>query len=88
MNEPDHIAILTTIHATGRSFARLHIQYLSVILNSEEIRPTLVITVVIDTLLFVTMLVGLFPLLTDRSCPFGIGRLLWKQVGFGMSTLC
>jgi hypothetical protein len=44
--------------------------------NTEEIKPTFVITVINDTILLVTMLVGLL-----RSHTFGLGRLLWKQVG-------
>ena len=51
-----------------------------VINNSEKIKPTFIITVINDTILLVAMLVGLFPLLTDSSCAFGLGRLLWKQV--------
>ncbi|KAF8492451.1 hypothetical protein F5888DRAFT_1891854, partial [Russula emetica] len=50
-----------------------------VILNSEEIKPTHVTTLITDTILLVTMLVGLFRLLTDSSSAFGLGRLLWKQ---------
>jgi len=49
------------------------------ILNSEEIKPTLIVTVITDIILLVTMLVGLSPLITDSSCAFGLGRLLWKQ---------
>ncbi|KAI0275782.1 hypothetical protein BGY98DRAFT_1098622 [Russula aff. rugulosa BPL654] len=51
------------------------------ILNSEEIRPTFIISVLTDTLLLVTMLVGLFRLFnfTDGNSTFGVGRLLWKQ---------
>ncbi|KAN0118728.1 hypothetical protein V8E52_004839 [Russula decolorans] len=49
------------------------------ILNSEEIKPTLIITVITDTILLVTMLVGLFRLLTDSTSAFGLVGLLWKQ---------
>jgi hypothetical protein len=52
-----------------------------VVLNSDEIKITLLITVITDTILFVTMLVGLFRLLTDSSSAFGLVGLLWKQVG-------
>jgi hypothetical protein len=55
------------------------------ILNSEEIKPTLIVTVITDIILLVTMLVGLSPLITDSSCAFGLGRLLWKQVGSACS---
>ena len=54
-------------------------------LNSEQIKPTFVITVINDTLLLVTMLVGLFRLLPDSSYEFGLGRFLWKQVGSACS---
>ncbi|KAF8490682.1 hypothetical protein F5888DRAFT_1807966 [Russula emetica] len=50
-----------------------------VILNSEEIKPTLITTLITDTILLVTMLVGLFRLLTDGSCGSRLIRLLWKQ---------
>jgi hypothetical protein len=50
-------------------------------INSEQIKPTFVITVINDTILLVTMLIGLFRLLPDSSYAFGLGRLLWKQVG-------
>jgi hypothetical protein len=48
-------------------------------------KPTLIITVITDTILFVTMLVGLFRLLTGSSSTFGLARLLWKQVGLACS---
>jgi hypothetical protein len=54
-------------------------------INSEKIKPTFVITVINDTLLLVTMLVGLFRLLPDSGYAFGLGRLLWKQVGSACS---
>ena len=50
-------------------------------LNIEEIKPTLLITVITDTVSLVTMLVRLFPLFVDSSSAFCLGRLLWKQVG-------
>ena len=52
-----------------------------VMLNIEEIKPTLLITLITDTASLVTMLVGLFPLFVNSSSTFGLGRLLWKQVG-------
>ena len=51
-----------------------------VINNSEKIKPTFIITVINDTILLVAMLVGLF-----RFYSFGLGRLLWKQVGSACS---
>ena len=48
--------------------------------NINEIKPTLLTTLIADTVLLVTMLVGLFPLFVDGSSSFGLGRLLWKQV--------
>ncbi|KAN0118740.1 hypothetical protein V8E52_004851 [Russula decolorans] len=50
-----------------------------IMINSEQIKPTFVITVINDTILLVTMLIGLFRLLPDSSYAFGLGRLLWKQ---------
>jgi hypothetical protein len=54
-------------------------------LNSEQIKPTFVITVINDTILLATMLVGLFRLLPVGGYTFGLGRLLWKQVGSACS---
>ena len=54
-------------------------------LNSEEIKPTFVVTLVTDIILLVTMLVGLFRLRTNANSAFGVGRLLWKQVGSARS---
>jgi len=56
-----------------------------VVLNSEELKPTITITVITDTILLVTMLVGLFRLLIGSSSAFGLARLLWKQVGSACS---
>jgi hypothetical protein len=56
-----------------------------VIPNSEEIKPTLISTFITDTVLLVTMIAGLFRLRADSSCAFGVGRLLWKQVGLAFS---
>ncbi|KAF8490685.1 hypothetical protein F5888DRAFT_1099171 [Russula emetica] len=68
------------IRAVVRLRATRHpILQICVILNSEEIKPTHVTTLITDTILLVTMLVGLFRLLTDSSSAFGLGRLLWKQ---------
>ncbi|KAF8490686.1 hypothetical protein F5888DRAFT_1099229 [Russula emetica] len=50
-----------------------------VILNNEEIKPTFIISLITNTILLVTMLVGLFRLLISSSSAFGLGRLLWKQ---------
>lgn len=56
-------------------------------MNSEQIKPTFVITVINDTILLLTMLIGLFRLLPDSSYAFGLGRLLWKQVGSACSPV-
>ena len=56
-------------------------------LNPEQIKPTFVITVINDTILLATMLVGLFRLLPESGYTFGLGRLLWKQVGSTYSPL-
>lgn len=50
-----------------------------VVINSEEIKPNIIITLITDVFLLVTVLVGL--LLSDGSRSFGLGRLIWKQVG-------
>ena len=50
-----------------------------VITNSEVIKPNVIITLITDVFLLVTVLVGL--LLSDGSRSFGLGRLIWKQVG-------
>ena len=56
-----------------------------VIPNSEDIKPTLISTFITDTVLLVTMIAGLFRLRNNSSCAFGVGRLLWKQVGLAFS---
>ena len=55
------------------------------ILNSEEFKLTFIVTLITDTILLGTMLIGLFRPLSDGSYAFGIGRLLWKQVGSACS---
>jgi hypothetical protein len=59
-----------------------------IILNIEDIKPSFVVTLITDTIILVTMLVGLFRPLNDCSYTFGVGRLLWKQVGSPLFPLC
>lgn len=47
--------------------------------NTEELKPSIIINLITDLFLLVTVLVGL--LLSDGSHSFGLGRLIWKQVG-------
>ena len=50
-------------------------------LNTEDNKPNIIITLVADIVLLIVVLIGLFRLLHDSSGSFGLGRLLWKQVG-------
>jgi hypothetical protein len=54
------------------------------ILNTEEIKPTIIITLVTDVFLLATVIVGLLRLRMENGCSIGfgrLGRLLWRQVG-------
>lgn len=50
-------------------------------LNSDSSKLYIIIVVVTDIVLLLTMLVGLFRWRSDGGGRFGIGGLLWKQVG-------
>ena len=48
--------------------------------NVNGIKLTLTVTLIIDTVLLVTVLVGLLRLRRDGGGKFGLQGLLWKQV--------
>jgi hypothetical protein len=50
------------------------------VLNTEDNKPNIIVTLVADIVLLLVVLIGLFRLLHD-SGSFDLGRLLWKQVG-------
>lgn len=52
-----------------------------VVLNTEDNKPNIIVTLVADIVLLLVVLIGLFRLLHDSSGSFNLGRLLWKQVG-------
>ena len=52
-----------------------------IVFNSRSSELNLIVTLITDTVLLLTMLVGLFRLRRDGDGKFGIGSLLWKQVG-------
>ena len=53
-----------------------------IVLNSESTKLYIIIVVTTDIVLLLTMLVGLFRWRRDGGGGFGIGGLLWKQVGY------
>jgi hypothetical protein len=53
-----------------------------IVLNSDSSKLYIIIVVVTDIVLLLTMLVGLFRWRSDGGVRFGIGGLLWKQVGY------
>ncbi|KAH9988675.1 hypothetical protein BJV77DRAFT_729065 [Russula vinacea] len=76
------IVWLVNVIAVIQGVARLRATWIPlmqtcVVINSEEIKPNIIITLITDVFLLVTVLVGL--LLSDGSRSFGLGRLIWKQ---------
>ena len=55
-------------------------------LNTDRSKYNIPITLATDVILFLTMLVGLFRLRLGAGT-FGLGRLLWTQVGRSLSLL-
>ena len=55
--------------------------------NIQATKTTMIVAFVSDILLLIIMLVGLFRDDYHRSDAFGWGRLLWKQVRCGESSL-
>ena len=55
-------------------------------LNTESSKYNIPITLATDVVLFFTMLIGLFRLRLGVGT-FGLGRLLWTQVGGGYRHL-
>ena len=51
-------------------------------LNSERNKLNIIVLLVTDITLLLTVLVGLLRLRGDGIGTFGVGKLLWKQVGF------
>jgi hypothetical protein len=51
------------------------------VLNPESSKLNITVLLVTDIVLLLTMLVGLLRLRSDGIGTFGIGQLLWKQVG-------
>jgi hypothetical protein len=50
-------------------------------LNTEENKSSIIVTLITDIILLLIVLIGLLRLLHDGSGSFALGRLLWKQVG-------
>jgi hypothetical protein len=51
------------------------------VLNSDTSRLNIIVLAIADIVLLLTVLIGLFRLRSNEGGPFGIGHLLWKQVG-------
>ena len=54
-----------------------------IIFNSDSSKLNIIVTLITDIILLLTVLIGLLRLRREVSgtLAFGIGRLLWKQVG-------
>jgi len=50
-----------------------------IVLNTEENKPSIIITLITDIILLLIVLIGLLRLLHDGGGSFALGRLLWKQ---------
>ena len=57
------------------------------VLNSEGSKNNVTATLVADVVLLLIMLVGLIRLRLHGNTMFGLGRVLWSQVGSGASRL-
>ena len=53
-----------------------------IVFNSHSSKLNIIVTLIVDTILLLTVLVGLLRWRSDGLGMFGIGRLLWKQVGY------
>ena len=53
-----------------------------IIFNSHSSKLNIIVTLIVDVMLLLTVLVGLLRWCSDGLGMFGIGRLLWKQVGY------
>jgi len=53
-----------------------------IVLNSDSSKLYIIIVVVTDIVLLLTLLIGLLRWRSDGGGRFGIGGLLWKQVGY------
>jgi len=52
-----------------------------IISNSHSSKLNIIVTLIVDIILLLVVLVGLLRWRSDGLSMFGIGRLLWKQVG-------
>ena len=52
-----------------------------IVLNPETGKLNIIVLLVADITLLLTMLVGLLRLRSDGVGTFGVGQLLWEQVG-------
>jgi len=52
-----------------------------IVLNTERNKLNIIVTLITDIVLLLTVLVGLLRLRQDGGGRFGIGLLLWNQVG-------
>ena len=56
-------------------------------LNTEKTKPSIIASLITDIILLLIVLIGLLRLLHNGGGSFGLGRLLWKQVGSGRSHI-
>ena len=74
----------------SRSFELIHLQLRSdwydflpgcIVFNSHSSKLNIIVGLIVDIVLLLTMLAGLLRLRSEGGGTFGIGGLLWKQVG-------
>ena len=52
------------------------------VLNMRITKLNLIVSLVTDIILLLVMLIGLLRLRLHERTAFGLGRLLWRQVGY------
>jgi hypothetical protein len=58
-----------------------------VVYDTESNKPNIIVTLITDIMLLLIMLVGLLRLRRYGVGTFGLGQLLWKQVGFSVRAV-
>ena len=58
-----------------------------VVLNLQVIKLNLISTLAVDTILLFIMFIGLLRRRFHERSAFGMGRLLWRQVGYWRFSL-
>ena len=56
-----------------------------IVVNTESTKLNIIVTLVTDVILLLIMLVGLLRIRRYGCGKFGLGYLMWKQVGFSVA---